>query len=288
MLPTVDDWAREALAALARLEGVRRAGLALTEGGGRRLLFAATDRDNAHGVDWCHIDAYLDVPLNRAIATGATVAGGRSALADRYPDFVAQQPASVAALAAVPIRAGRQVLGGLVVYLDTETALRPADLAALGAALGERLMAAQQRRVRTDVSLASAPVTEGARAATHLVPGIPEAVAPARAFVGATLTAWGVDRLATEDAVLLTSELVTNALVHSVSDCEVRLLLEGPILTVTVRDGGGEPLDPATTADPARVHGRGLQLVEALSTRWGSDLDEIGTTVWFELALGRA
>jgi hypothetical protein len=33
------------------------------------------------------------------------------------------------------------------------------------------------------------------------------------------------------------------------------------------------------------VHGRGLQLVEALSSRWGYELDADGTTVWFVLDL---
>ena len=36
-----------------------------------------------------------------------------------------------------------------------------------------------------------------------------------------------------------------------------------------------------------RVHGRGLQLVEALSDRWGSERDAAGTTVWFALELDR-
>jgi len=35
--------------------------------------------------------------------------------------------------------------------------------------------------------------------------------------------------------------------------------------------------------DPLAVHGRGLQLVDAFSTRWGSELDAVGMTVWFVL-----
>jgi anti-sigma regulatory factor (Ser/Thr protein kinase) len=84
--------------------------------------------------------------------------------------------------------------------------------------------------------------------------------------------------------VLCLSELVTNALIHTPTGCAVRVLLDDGVLTTTVRDAGAsdagtvEPLE-----DPLRVHGRGLQLVEAVAARWGSELDSVGTTVWFVL-----
>ena len=58
-------------------------------------------------------------------------------------------------------------------------------------------------------------------------------------------------------------------------------------LTVSVRDHGGPAVDaaPQADADPLRVHGRGLQLVEALADRWGSERDAAGTNVWFSLEL---
>lgn len=49
-------WARSALAQLADVPGAYRAGLALAEGGGRRLLFTASDRDGGSSVPWCEID----------------------------------------------------------------------------------------------------------------------------------------------------------------------------------------------------------------------------------------
>ena len=84
--------------------------------------------------------------------------------------------------------------------------------------------------------------------------------------------------------MLCLSELVTNALIHTTTGCAVRVLLDEGVLTTTVRDGGASgsgPLEPLE--DPLRVHGRGLQLVEAVATRWGSELDSVGTTVWFVL-----
>ena len=54
-----------------------------------------------------------------------------------------------------------------------------------------------------------------------------------------------------------------------------------------MRDRGGHAPDaaPDDDPDPLRVHGRGLQLVEALADRWGSERDAVGTTVWFSLEL---
>lgn len=107
---------------------------------------------------------------------------------------------------------------------------------------------------------------------------------PCRRFRRRTLDDWRIDEETTDTAVLCLSELVTNAVIHAHAGCVVRVLLEQGILTTTVRDTGTpdatsvEQLD-----DPLRVHGRGLQLLDALATRWGSELDTVGTTVWFVL-----
>src|SRR5689334_5214015 len=70
-----ESWARSALARLGRLPGVHRAGLALAEGGGRRLLFTASDRGGNGEPKWCEVDVYEDVPLNHTIRTGDAVVG---------------------------------------------------------------------------------------------------------------------------------------------------------------------------------------------------------------------
>jgi anti-sigma regulatory factor (Ser/Thr protein kinase) len=100
-----------------------------------------------------------------------------------------------------------------------------------------------------------------------------------------TLTAWGVDGDTIDKASLCLSELVTNAMIHTDAGCELRVVLDRGVLTTTVRDSGSSVLvDLSTvTVDPLAVHGRGLQLVDALSTRWGSELDAVGMTVWFVL-----
>ena len=68
--------------------------------------------------------------------------------------------------------------------------------------------------------------------------------------------------------------------------CVVRIVLADDVLTATVRDGGVAGVVPSPPAgDPLRVHGRGLQVVEALSSRWGYDFDGEGASVWFTLDL---
>ena len=281
-----DTWARDALTRLARIPDVGRVGLALAEGGGRQLRFVASDRDNASGVDWCHVDAYEDVPLNTVVRSGRTVAGALEELEVAYPELIARQPATVRAIANVPIRAAGQVLGGFVLYYGRVQAFDAAQRAALedcGAQLGVDLRRAQQVTARPSRSLADEPVPSGSRATTLAVDHDPRSVSGARAFVRTTLGGWGVDDETTEAAVLAASELVTNAIIHTSAGCELHLLLDDGVLTGTVRDAGSAVVRTSGAADPLAVHGRGLHVVQALSARWGSRLDEVGTTVWFVL-----
>lgn len=89
--------------------------------------------------------------------------------------------------------------------------------------------------------------------------------------------AMDADRL--DDAELLTSELVTNAIIHARPPVRLRAEVRGGHAIVVVSDHGGGPEAP-------RVHhGRGLSLVLALAHRCGSWTTRDGTTVWFWLPL---
>jgi anti-sigma regulatory factor (Ser/Thr protein kinase) len=87
-----------------------------------------------------------------------------------------------------------------------------------------------------------------------------------------------------DTAVLLTSELVTNAVVHARSAVTVAVAISAATVQVAVTDDGeGVPvLDPAT--DVAE-RGRGLGLVRELSASWGVASLATGKTVWFTLQL---
>ncbi|MEP6632000.1 MAG: hypothetical protein ABJA89_16140, partial [Lapillicoccus sp.] len=88
--------------------------MAIAEGGGRRLLFCASDRDNDDRVQWCEIDAYEPVPLNHSVRTGEAVVGSLVDLAGRYPAFTDRQASTTGALASLPIFAAGHIQGGYV------------------------------------------------------------------------------------------------------------------------------------------------------------------------------
>ena len=284
----VAAWARTALATLSAMPGVCRVGIALVEGGGRRLRFTASDRQAspAGDVTWCHVDAYDDVPLNTAIRTGGPVLGTLDQLAVSFETFVERQrTTSTVALAAVPVVSAGQTLGGAVLFFDLPQPFDPEQRLTLdeaGERLGTGLRRAQRARTRARAKLADEPAPPTALLAVHEVAQDHAAVSGARRFLAATLETWAVDAETADAAVLCLSEVVTNALIHTDDGCSVRVLLEDGVLTVAVRDGGpAQSRSVELPDDLMRVHGRGLQIVDALTDRWGSELDTVGTTVWF-------
>ncbi|MFJ4188684.1 SpoIIE family protein phosphatase [Kitasatospora sp. NPDC089509] len=107
-------------------------------------------------------------------------------------------------------------------------------------------------------------------------------VAHSRRFTRETLAAWGLDALS-DGAELLTSELITNALVHAGSPTQLRLFCDR-VLTVEVADRDDETprIRRARNEDEG---GRGIHLVNELAHRWGSRRTGEGKVVWFELEL---
>lgn len=293
----VDEVADRLLTDLLSLPGVRRVGLALTEGGGRRLRFVATEGLGEHPLTWCHIDAYDDVPLTTVVRTGEPILGGLDDFGGRFAKLVEdQRTQGIVALAAVPLPGTGSPIGGFIVFFDAAQSFDESQLGFLEDTA--RRTAAAVRRVRlttgrhgSDAVPAEPEIPEGALTSSILLEGDPRASSAARGFLRSLLEEWGVAEDAAENALLCLSELVTNAVIHAGTASELRATLEGGVLTVIVRDLGGlgpqAPADaePTGDLDPLRVYGRGLMLVDALSDRWGSERDVTGTTVWFALEL---
>lgn len=106
----------------------------------------------------------------------------------------------------------------------------------------------------------------------------------ARRVAADTAAAHGFD---TTDVELLTSELASNAVLHTQGPFGVEVSVDGDIVRVAVHDGDPTPptmRDGAATA----VTGRGMRIVERVATRWGVDVEQEGKTVWFEVRPGRA
>ncbi|MFQ6146107.1 SpoIIE family protein phosphatase [Streptomyces seoulensis] len=127
-----------------------------------------------------------------------------------------------------------------------------------------------------------------ARAAASFEP-LGRSVATARSFVRDTLQGWGFGDIV-DDAVVLTSELVTNAVVHAGTAADVLCLRSDEGVRIEVSDRYPEreiPLQGAAVdmGSPDREGGRGLQLCAALAGRWGVEYTPTHKMVWFRLDL---
>ncbi|QFG26693.1 ATP-binding protein [Actinomadura sp. WMMB 499] len=137
---------------------------------------------------------------------------------------------------------------------------------------------------------ADAP-TGGTTAAWEL-PAQPRAAAAARALTARILHDWRVaDPDDADDIVLIVDELVTNAVLHGAAPIRLRLRLHGRSLTGEVTDARPAGPPPAPAGVPvSNEAGRGLMLVAALSTRYGTRPHRpphgpAGKTIWFSRLL---
>ncbi|MFF4793452.1 SpoIIE family protein phosphatase [Streptomyces sp. NPDC001276] len=127
-----------------------------------------------------------------------------------------------------------------------------------------------------------------ARAAASFDP-LGRSVATARSFVRDTLQGWGFGDIV-DDAVVLTSELVTNAVVHAGTAADVLCLRSDDGARIEVSDRYPERELPVQSSainmgSPDREGGRGLQLCAALAGRWGVEYTPTHKKVWFQLDL---
>ncbi|MFF2998059.1 ATP-binding protein [Streptomyces sp. NPDC057950] len=120
------------------------------------------------------------------------------------------------------------------------------------------------------------------------LPPVAGAVSAVRRRAGVVLTDWNVSPGIFEDALLVVSELLTNAIVHALPPAELRLSwIRGDgldTLRVEVTDAGparaaGQELEGI---DPDE-HGRGEEIVRALATRYGIRFHPGGVTRWADL-----
>jgi anti-sigma regulatory factor (Ser/Thr protein kinase) len=118
------------------------------------------------------------------------------------------------------------------------------------------------------------------------IPGLPEQVGLARAFVARTLVTHQVGADA-DAATLLTSEIVTNAIQHTKSGVDggtvniVVIGLSRGVLVEIIDDGSAGT--PVVKGDLYAAEGHGLFLVQHVAAQWGYMRESGGTTVWFRL-----
>jgi anti-sigma regulatory factor (Ser/Thr protein kinase) len=111
------------------------------------------------------------------------------------------------------------------------------------------------------------------------------AVPETRRALRELLRHWGRPGLSeiAETAELLTSELVTNALVHTDHDAVLTATVGPRGLRVEVRDFVARRPRLRVPRDDDDTNGRGLLLVQSLADTWGVRTHGVGKAVWFEL-----
>ncbi|HVH95276.1 MAG TPA: ATP-binding protein [Nocardioidaceae bacterium] len=117
------------------------------------------------------------------------------------------------------------------------------------------------------------------------MPGRPDSASAGRAFLERLLDGWGVADEVIDDAALLTTELMANAVRQGTAIVNLRVELEDGLLHVDVQDDA-EELPSTRLADPSGpggLGGGGLWIVQSVARDWGSDGADGGKTVWFEL-----
>lgn len=115
-----------------------------------------------------------------------------------------------------------------------------------------------------------------------VLPPLPSSVKQARQFVSDALD--GVEPAdSAADALLVVSELVTNALVHAGTDITVRVDTDEQPTRIEVADGSSEVPGLRLPGAGAKA-GRGLLLVEHFTHQWGVDSTASGKVVWFTVA----
>ncbi|MEV4200499.1 ATP-binding SpoIIE family protein phosphatase [Micromonospora globbae] len=177
----------------------------------------------------------------------------------------------------------RQSLGaGLDVLADAVAAAGSGDPRALCAVASGAVAGATEDDVAV---LAVEHALRPSRSASMEVPAEPTAPSRVRHWMSAQLGEWQVPESVIGSAVLCTSELTTNALLHAGTAARVDIDLSAERLLVSVADSGTRGTVTRAQTDTLSSRGRGLGLIEELSDAWGTDPTVRGSTVWFEILL---
>jgi anti-sigma regulatory factor (Ser/Thr protein kinase) len=119
------------------------------------------------------------------------------------------------------------------------------------------------------------------------LPHAPSSVSEVRRRLAAELLASGVYEDIADDAAVIVSELISNALRHArplpSGDIRVAWSRQGDLIKLAVSDGGAMTEPRRTRATLSSLGGRGLGIVETLADGWGVLHEDDGTTVWATL-----
>ena len=115
------------------------------------------------------------------------------------------------------------------------------------------------------------------------LPATRQAPSEARREVSRACAGWPASQR--RIAELLTTEVVTNAVVHGKGELELRIAADRDVVRVEVGDDSPDLPTPVPLVSATQRGGRGLYILTALATDWGVEprSASVGKTVWFEL-----
>lgn len=109
-------------------------------------------------------------------------------------------------------------------------------------------------------------------------------VGEARSWIEAFLAERSIGNPVRDDAQLVVSELVTNAVMHGDGGLVLRASITDSVVQVSVTDSG-DRLPEVLPVDPSRIGGLGLIVVDRIASDWGISPFPGGKTVWAALSL---
>ena len=116
------------------------------------------------------------------------------------------------------------------------------------------------------------------------LPPTAAALGDGRHFATDALAQWSLPDALVEDATLIVSELLTNAVVHGAPPIRLRLRRTPKELAIEV-DDNSSAMPRKLRAGPNDLHGRGLAIVAAIGSRWAARANGHGKTVWSSLTI---
>jgi len=238
-------------------------------------LHSTVEHDFETGLAYLRLDGVLDLasaPLARTAALKC----------------VAEHPhAVVVDVDAVTVRS----LSPLVVFATVSRLLFDDGVAMLVVAKPDTPIGDSVRRALSG-RVAIFPTRQDAVTATYGVPPTPHRVhhhlpmsstspAVARALARYACEAWDIGNV-TDSAQVVISELVSNAVLHAQTDLDVTIILRASHLVIQVRDRSSHcpPRPAGDRSTSGAEHGRGLPLIERLTSAWGCNPAPHGKTVW--------
>ena len=188
----------------------------------------------------------------------------------------------------MPGRTGLDVLpdlhelvpGASIVVLSNLPRHRVGDVALSCGATGYVEKRVAPERLVTEILIAAAVAAVTAERVSVRLPAAPAAARTARGLVRDALSS--VDNELLSSIELLVSELVTNTVLHTSSGARLDVHVNRATIRVEVFDEDAT-LPELRMPDDHETGGRGLQLVDHIASRWGSEPQRDGKVVWFEI-----